>query len=141
MEFVKIIYLGGINVKKLLSTTVMMFAVLLVFSTVFSSSASAASRISVTKGENELFVQSEKFYSNGDEVELDTYFIVPGNAQVYLMFEDIETEEEILMSQIIMRPGTSDITTHHRHPRAGYYYIQIRGDYGTMASARLKRAF
>ncbi|WP_068499073.1 hypothetical protein [Paenibacillus kribbensis] len=128
--------------KKFKPMLLVMIAALLMFS--FTTEASAASRIRVSKPENERLVNSERLYIDNEEVELDIGIIARGEASVYLLFEDAETEDTILMSQLMLTPAmTTDMsfTSHHKNPRPGYYYITIIGDYNSYVTARLKKAY
>ncbi|ASR46838.1 hypothetical protein B4V02_09185 [Paenibacillus kribbensis] len=108
----------------------------------FTSSAFASTRyVDITKHENENHVQSEKLYTEGEQVSFDPYMMAAGNANVYVLFEDAKTEDTILMSQLVFRPEMKglNLLTYHRNPNPGYYYVEINGDYNAFITARLKK--
>ena len=124
--------------KKFKPMLLVMIAAYLMFT---SSAFANSSKVDVTKHENESFVQSEKLYTDGEEVELNPYMLAAGNAEVYVLFEDLESDRTRLMSKLVLTPemkGLSILST-HRNSGPGYYYIQIRGDYNAYVSARLKK--
>ncbi|WP_179032881.1 hypothetical protein [Paenibacillus kribbensis] len=123
--------------KKIKPMLLVMIAAFLMFT---SSASAANSRVDASKKEGEIYAASEKLYSDGEQVELDAYFIVPGNVEIYVLFEDIDNDQTILMSQLVMKPGMDDVTSYHRSPSRGYYTIEIRGDASAYASARLKKS-
>ncbi|GJM73651.1 hypothetical protein HMSSN036_58670 [Paenibacillus macerans] len=109
----------------------------------FSSNAYAFENVDLTKNEYESHVISERLYIDNEEVELFIDMMTAGNASVYLLFEDAETEDTILMSQLILRPEMKSIgfRSHHKNPRPGYYYIEISGDNNAYVTTRLRTAF
>ncbi|MUG23670.1 hypothetical protein GNQ08_14850 [Paenibacillus macerans] len=128
--------------KKLKPMLLVMIAAFLMFS--FSSNAFAGSKqVYVTKAEDDMLVRSEKLYIDNEEVELSIDMMAAGEASVYLLFEDAETEDTILMSQLILRPEMKslNIRSHHKNPRPGYYYIQISGDNNAFVIAQVRTAF
>ncbi|UMV48250.1 hypothetical protein LMZ02_02240 [Paenibacillus macerans] len=88
-----------------------------------------------------MLVRSEKLYIDNEEVELSIDMMAAGEASVYLLFEDAETEDTILMSQLILRPEMKSLRSHHKNPRPGYYYIQISGDNNAFVIAQVRTAF
>ncbi|MEC0180313.1 hypothetical protein P4H61_02205 [Paenibacillus peoriae] len=124
--------------KKIKPMLLVMVAVFLMF----TSSAFASTRyVDITKHENENYVQSEKLYTEGEQVSFDPLMMVAGNANVYVLFEDLNTEKTILMSQLVLIPEMKglNLQTYHRNPNPGYYYVEIRGDYNAFITARLKK--
>ncbi len=125
--------------KKLKPMLLVMIAAFLMF----SSNAYAFENVDLTKNEYESHVISERLYIDNEEVELFIDMMTAGNASVYLLFEDAETEDTILMSQLILRPEMKSIgfRSHHKNPRPGYYYIEISGDNNAYVTTRLRTAF
>lgn len=125
--------------KKFKPMLLVMIAAFLMFS--FSSNAFAADRVSVVKHEYETLVKSERVYTDGETVEVHPIMMAAGRANVFVLFVDAETDEEILMSQIVFTPQMNmvGITTYHKIHRPGYYYLTIGGDTNAFIDAQLKK--
>ncbi|MBS5911292.1 MAG: hypothetical protein KID09_11715 [Paenibacillus macerans] len=125
--------------KKFKPMLLVMIAAFLMFS--FSSSAFAANKVVLDKHEYETLVTSEKVYTEGETVEVQPYMMAAGEANVYVMFEDAETEDSILMGQLVFTPEMKGVAikTYHKNPRPGYYYLQISGDTNAFIHATLKK--
>ncbi|MCM3701015.1 hypothetical protein [Paenibacillus macerans] len=125
--------------KKFKPMLLVMIAAFLMFS--FSSNAFAANKVNVVKNEYETLVKSERVYTDGETVEVTPYMMAAGEANVFVLFVDAETDEEMLVSQIVFTPQMNGvgITTYHKIHRPGYYYLIIGGDTNAYIVATLKK--